>query len=548
MTDFKEFVRHYPWTIPTLLFALLVLLGSMMHPLWGDEAETALFARSILIHGIPYGWDGMNIMGISDAIVLDKHLINHTSPWAQYYIAAASFLILGESSFSARLPFILFSILSLPLMYLIVLKMTKDKLTATLTIVIMALSVPYILFGYQARYYSITGVMRILLLLSVLYLPIKHHWPKILFIFAGVVFFYANYLVFFCFFVSFFLSYLVYLRLQRKSWHNTFSFIKWFIILSIPITFLTLPWYIAMKPLGGNGQLALPSFSLQFFQDFWQIYLPTLVQYNYYNAFPVVLFFLLILVIAYKITKKEPIGNYIFPMIVPFLSLLIMSVLTAIPISVINFTATRYTFNVFPFFAFAVAMVITVLWRWKQWVGVTVLFILLFTNLFTLQPFRSYFFEYLSEIVNPYKTPDKEVADYLKIHAKSGDTAFVSLDRDHEPLIFHLKDKIRFVNRVSMTNQRIFPENREIIPRYIYAYTEEPDWVILYGKRGMDGTFLTFDYRQIPLWIDLDNNYTETVLPVFFADVSRPEIEWRSFTKISPVESDQVFVYKKKDK
>ena len=79
---------------------------------------------------------------------------------------------------------------------------------------------------------------------------------------------------------------------------------------------------------------------------------------------------------------------------------------------------------------------------------------------------RSFPVEYFTEILYPYDTPDKVVADYTR-YAKVGDTAFVSLDRDHEPLIFHLKDTIRFVNRVSLINTRIFPKPRNHTEVYL---------------------------------------------------------------------------------
>lgn len=201
---------------------------------------------------------------------------------------------------------------------------------------------------------------------------------------------------------------------------------------------------------------------------------------------------------------------------------------------------------VFPFLAFTSAMILTFLWRKNKWLGLGVLAIYLLTNLFTLLPFRSFPMQFLGEVMHPYKTPDKVVADYLQANAKDGDTAFVTLDRDHEALIFHLHDKIRFVNRVSRDNPLLFPENYGVLPEYIYNFQEPPDWVIVYGKLGYDGSFLTSDYRQVPIWLDLQHGYTETVLPVYFADMSRPEIGWRSFTEVKPRPEEQVFIFHKR--
>jgi hypothetical protein len=103
------------------------------------------------------------------------------------------------------------------------------------------------------------------------------------------------------------------------------------------------------------------------------------------------------------------------------------------------------------------------------------------------------------------------------------------------------------VNRVSLVNTRIFPQNRGIIPRYVYDYRESPDWVIMYSMRGEDGTFFTSDYRGLWPEVDLMNNYTEHVIPVFFSDLSRPEMEMRSFTGVTrPAPIDYVYIYQKK--
>ena len=42
----------------------------------------------------------------------------------------------------------------------------------------------------------------------------------------------------------------------------------------------------------------------------------------------------------------------------------------------------------------------------------------------------------------------------------------------------------------------------DMASRYIYDYRDEPDWIIMYSKRGEDGTFFTSDYRG--LWQEVD--------------------------------------------
>lgn len=534
-----------PWIIPTIIFTILVILGAYMHPLWGDEAETALFARNILKYGVPKGWDGTNIMGINNAVVLNKDLINHTSPWAQYYVTAASFALFGESSFTARLPFIILSIVSMPLLYLLVLNVTENKKISLLAVIITSLSVPFILFAFQARYYAITSFSALLLTYSCALLAKKSIWPKVLFVAAGTLFFYGNYLSFAVFHLSLFTAFLLYLRVNKTSFADIRRFIFTFVLLSIPIAIFTVPWYSMLKPFESRGELVFPELS-QSLTYLREIFAEVLALYNNNNGLPKLIIPALIVLFFLKLRKRKPLGPCVLFLTIPLLYLTIMSVATVIAVVDTTFIATRYTMVIFPFLLILIAIFIAELFRVQKAVAIVVLVLYVTTNVFTLAKPRSLLWEYLNEIHNPYSTPDNVVADYLQENARDGDTAFVNLDRNHEPLIFHLGTKIKFIDRVSLVNTRIFPENRKIIPRYIYDFRQEPDWIVLYSTRVFDGSFLTFDMRALPPEINLTDNYSREILPVFFSDLSRPEIESRSFEKINPQFQDQIFIYKKK--
>lgn len=511
--------------VALFVFILFLIIGARVHPLWGDEAETALFARNILKHGVPKGWDGVNIMGINNAVVLNDDLINHTSPWAQYYLTAASFVLFGESSFTARIPSMVFAILTIPLLYMFVLSLTSSKRTASISSGILSCSVPFLLFSFQARYYSLVTMCAVLLA----YLSIrKNSWlENMVFVFSGAVFFYGNYVVFALFYAALTAATVVH---YRKS-------VKRLIVLGVAIAFVTAPWMIIMKPFDSRGSIVVPS--VIEFMKFWGIFFGMGVYpYILNNVVPVAL-----LLFGFFF---RPAKQLWFPLMIVIVFLSFMAGSTVIGDVDTSFVHSRYTSLVIPFITVFVAGVIDRVWQWKRVAGIAVLGVYLTTTIFTISKPRSLIFEYISESLYPYQTPDIAVARYLQEHANQGDTAFVNLDRDHEPLIFHLGETIKFINRVTLVNTRIFPKNRGIIPRYIYDYRDAPDWVILYSKRGNDNTFLTFDYRPLPPEINLTRDYEEIILPVFFADMSRPEIELRSFTGVIPAYEDQVFIYKKK--
>ena len=66
------------------------------------------------------------------------------------------------------------------------------------------------------------------------------------------------------------------------------------------------------------------------------------------------------------------------------------------------------------------------------------------------------------------------------------------------------------------------------------------------SKRENDGSFAVFDQRKPPVEFEMNKQlYKETVIPVYFSDMTRPELDLRSFTKITPKPEDMVYIYKK---
>ncbi len=533
------FASFFSLILPFLLFCVLVFLGSFAHPLWGDEAETALFARNILKFGVLRGWDGVNIIGLDDAVVLNRDLINHMEPPLQYYITALSFLLFKESAFSARFPFIIFSVLSLILFYDVSIRFTKSKKISIISFWIICFSIGFILLSYQSRYYSVTVFAGLLIFRSLLQLPDKKIYSKLTFICGSILFFYAHYVSFIAFYIALLVSYITYLITIKVPDKEIKEYILTTVKLSLIIFAFCLPWYILQNPIQGRGSITI-SLSNIMLQGYY-IY-NIFDEVNNANIFPI-LFSPLIIAFLYKRTRK----NYILLFLVLFpllflITLMSFNIITKIYINLLSF---RYIAVILPFFFLLNGYLIYEILHWKRPVGIVLLFLYLFTNFFTLQKPRSFIFEYINEVLHPYKTSDELVANFLKEHAQTGQTVFVTLDRSHEVLNFLLKDSLKFVNRITPDNPRLFPENKKTLPKYIYSFDKEPDWVIVYGK-SKKISFWNLGNREIPPFINLEKNYKEFVIPVLFAsDIARPEISARSFSEIKPDKVNQVFIYKK---
>src|SRR5437879_1394290 len=131
ISDTSDSLRsHWP-------FAVLAAVGlALLHAnlgsgyLWADEGDTAVLASSILKFGVPKAWDGVTFMDSDFGTRETAQLVMVGSPWAQYYVAAGSFLLFGQNTFAARLPFTLAAWMSILLAYFIVWRVTGYRWAA----------------------------------------------------------------------------------------------------------------------------------------------------------------------------------------------------------------------------------------------------------------------------------------------------------------------------------------------------------------------------------------------------------------------------------
>ncbi len=146
--------------------ALLIFSNLGNHYLWQDEAETALLARSVLETGLPRGFDGRNHISQTEGAEYAEGGLWRWTPWLPYYVCAASFALLGESTFAARLPFALFGWGAVLLTGALARSLGRDRRTALLAAGLLALSVPFLLLVRQCRYYSLASFLTLAALLG----------------------------------------------------------------------------------------------------------------------------------------------------------------------------------------------------------------------------------------------------------------------------------------------------------------------------------------------------------------------------------------------
>lgn len=181
---------HWLLILTAIVGLFLFFAGLGKDDLWADEGDTAVFAANITKYGVPKAWDGVTFVDSDRGARLNHDLILVTSPWLQYYATAASFLVFGKNTFSARFPFAIAGWLAVLLAYRLVLKTTANRWAAFCAAAILIGSVQFLLYCRQCRYYALS---MLLTLLSIsIFFKMKSARHCVLFALTAIFLFHAH--------------------------------------------------------------------------------------------------------------------------------------------------------------------------------------------------------------------------------------------------------------------------------------------------------------------------------------------------------------------
>lgn len=199
------------FSIISIMFLLFfssfwVLQNLDLCALWQDEAETACVSRTIEKYGIPKGFDGLNHFSQQEGREYGANYEWKLHPWFQFYWAAGSFALFGESTWSARFPFALLGICSILLSFFLAKRIWKDDKTAWFLALAFLMNIFFILMVRQARYYAPVMFFSLYSLWGLLDILDKKRIGYLHFILGTLLLFQSQYL--FC--INFWIASLVY--------------------------------------------------------------------------------------------------------------------------------------------------------------------------------------------------------------------------------------------------------------------------------------------------------------------------------------------------
>lgn len=138
-----------------VISSVLILYNISNHRLWNDEASTAAIGYNTMKYGYPIVYDGKNLISSSDGNSFNDNLLATNYDWLPFYIIAVSFKLFGTSELTARVPFAVFGICSILIIWLLAYKIYCDYRKANALSVIYLLNVQFLLYCRQARNYTL---------------------------------------------------------------------------------------------------------------------------------------------------------------------------------------------------------------------------------------------------------------------------------------------------------------------------------------------------------------------------------------------------------
>lgn len=524
--------REWPLVLVLLISAVLLLSRLDLHLFWADEAITAFYSRSIIGPGggAPVAWDGRNLLAYGGGTSLDDHLRPTSYPMLQFYVAAPFFAVLKSNpTIAGRLPSALLALVTVWMAYVFVLRRTQDRTAALAAALFVGVSVAYLLFARQCRYYALTAFFSLALLMLYPRLRERKLWPWLLFTLCACLLFHAHFLVAATFLGAFALAWLLTER-DRPA------FLPLVAAGVVTIVLSGLYWFLVVRGASAGGEPAAPTG--------WQDRLVLLGWYlrdaNRAMIFPV----LLLPLALYAALRREGTG-WTFDRFPIFLLILIavQIVLTALlseetPSRTRAVQAdVRYLANLLPLTAVLLGLVAARLWSWRRPVAVGFVAVALLTNLLTLDlaRFKMHLAGYVYEMTHPYLTSTEKVINFLDARAGKDDLVLIEPGYQRDPLIFYLGDRLRFC-AVLPAEGEASARQRAIVTPYVYSADVVPAWIITFGTRSVRADIHANLIRcglQAQKW----------VVDAHWQDQSRPELLWHKFEPLPYWEpKDCIFV------
>jgi len=408
-----------------LVILIVILIGSAVllltnlgnQYLWQDEAQTALISKTILTDGVPRGYDGKNYFSQEEGAEYGKNYIWRWHTWLPFYVLAGFYEVFGISTFVSRLPFALFGMGTVALLYFFAKLLWPGTRTPAIAASLLAISVPFLLLCRQCRYYSMAMFFALLSLYAYVLLLEGRKRAFVLLFAATTLLFHSQHIYVAVFFPVVFLHAVIFHRDRLNI----------LLVVTVLTTLVNIPWFIwlsGVKYTSPYKQLE----QLQVLNIFIKNYVHDLAIY----VFPVWLFAVLpVWYIIARIRKGRfpKLGRQVWER----LSLPVFFIIFVIIVITVTspYPFFRYMAPTIPPLILLTAVIINAAWEAHLLIAAATVVLLVTTSQMK---------DYLYEITHDYDGPGEGIAKYLNEHGSPED--IVAVTNGDMVLKFYTKMKV----------------------------------------------------------------------------------------------------------
>lgn len=510
----------------TLVVAAILLFARLgQYTLWDDESLSALAARGVLRTGdTSILMDHGNIVAARAGLHV-RDFCDRGMPPLPAYVTAASFAVLGQSAWIARLPS---AVMGLATIALILFWARRE---GTLFLLLMALgligNVSMLLFARQCRYYAMAMLFSTAIVL--IYARARPTTRNLLALAA------LSSLLFSCQYLNYIALYLClavdYVFWRRKEWPLTWRGALCLfgpqIVINGLVGWIWNPFSTQLREYEAHSGL-FDRFVLAFW--YWRD-----TNAAEFDALIVVLAALGVGIVQRRMgLVRGCVALAIF--------ITAMGLISEQPISITSLADIRYVAPIIPLaIVLEAGAICALLGRWP-WLAVGAAVLVFGTNLFNGGPlldrgFHSTICDYVGELVHPVPEPYTPTADWINANVPEGESVWVLPDYSAYPLMFRAP-------RAVYAWQLDWPPRPDFaqLPAIHFKGQQPPDYLVAFGP------FLGQMEQAMQAWDRPDVHYDNVAtLPVFWKDLYRPELFWRTFTPVPGFDpnSQAVYIFKR---
>lgn len=494
----------------------ILLFAHLGHyALWDDEANTALTAKAIIRTGdTSASVDGRNFLMYREGAELEE-LKNRYLPPLASYLAAGSFLFFEPSAYSARFPFAAIGGLGIAVLLLLIWRLKLPFPFLFVFSILLLTNVSLFLYLRNCRYYA--PAMTATVLAIGIYLRTSGTRLQLLGLsLSGIFLAAAQYLNYAALVFALVLDCALFRRGELKISARGWAFL-------VASQFIMVGSLVAIFNPFGKKVVSVQSSN-------WLVEKIQLLWWNFrdldacqFGSLPILClgFLFLPLLSCRDAVRRLGIGclSYIF----------VITILSPQPVKVTSVADVRYLVPLIPIFIIMESLILCSLFQSKPKLALLCAGLLALSNLLSLQYITHRvaefpFYSYLKELIDPPKDPYSLTASWVAKNIPPGASIWVLPEHMVYPLMFHAPE---FVYAWQLNAAQSKEEQFSKLPPIHFKGVKMPDYIIVFGP-------LVVQVREmLNQWKAEGFKYKNiSMLDVFWKDLYRPEMFWRSFVTI----------------